>query len=219
MRVFPDLKQPDGSLYCGPFCLAAMLTVLNRLPIESAVTVKRYNGDHKEFCGEDVPLFYASGDLSGFGKQIYKLTGIITPGEYPDYIEHSGYNSLAAMVHVMTQFGLQAEVIIRDEQTKGYLETVFPVEFELLNDISVPVSLLNGERSTPEGCYLISVIAVNGSLHYILNTANAEWFDSHLAVDDTSWDFIEKWDGSGTGRDGASWVGISLRVFLPTSEE
>ncbi|WP_246210372.1 hypothetical protein [Vibrio aquimaris] len=59
---------------------------------------------------------------------------------------------------------------------------------------------------------LISVISVNDSLHYILNDAQGYWFDSHIAEGNAAWGFIENWHSTANKREGASWLGVSIRV-------
>ena len=54
---------------------------------------------------------------------------------------------------------------------------------------------------------------MNGSLHYILNNEQGEWFDPHLKERIQLWDPIETWYKSDNKRDGAMWLGVSIRVF------
>ncbi|MEE3878081.1 MULTISPECIES: hypothetical protein [Vibrio] len=164
------------------------------------------------FTGSSIEI-NDSYDLTSLALELYKVTGIITPGENPDYIKHSGYNSLGAMLYVLGQFGLQCKVVIRDDETNRYLRKVFPVEFQLMENLQVPVSILDMEESTPNKTMLISVISVEDSLHYILNSAQGEWFDSGVdGVTNSKWAFIENWQSSNDKREGASWLGISIQI-------
>lgn len=212
MSIFPKLRQPEGSLYCGPYCVVACLVALGRLPFTSSIELRRYVPEEVAFTGSSIEI-NDSYDLTSLALELYKVTGIITPGENPDYIEHSGYNSLGAMLYVLGQFGLQCEVVIRDDETNRYLRKVFPVEFQLMEKLQVPVSILDMEESTPNKTMLISVILVDDSLHYILNSAQGEWFDSGVdAVTNSKWDFIENWHSSSDKREGASWLGVSIQI-------
>ena len=211
MNNFPKMKQPEGSLYCGPYCIVACLHALNRLPLTSPLTLRQYVPKEIAFSGPSIDISEST-DLKGLALALYKITGIITPGENPDYIEHSGYNSLGAMLYILRQLGLICEVIIRDVQTHDYLHRVFPTEFKLIEKLGVPTIILNSNKSTPNNTMLISVISVNNSLHYILNDAFAHWFDSHLADAVAQWDFIENWNTTTNKRFGATWLGVSIRV-------
>lgn len=212
MSIFPKLRQPEGSLYCGPYCVVACLAALGRLPFTSSIELRRYVPEEVEFAGTSIEI-NDSYDLTSLALELYKVTGIITPGENPDYIEHSGYNSLGAMLYVLGQFGLQCKVVIRDDETNRYLRKVFPVEFQLIETLQVPVSILDMEESTPNKTMLISVISVDDSLHYILNSAQGEWFDSGVDdVTNSNWDFIENWHSSSDKREGASWLGVSIQI-------
>jgi hypothetical protein len=212
MSIFPKLRQPEGSLYCGPYCVVACLAALGRLPFTSSIELRRYVPEEVEFAGTSIEI-NDSYDLTSLALELYKVTGIITPGENPDYIEHSGYNSLGAMLYVLGQFGLQCKVVIRDDETNRYLRKVFPVEFQLIESLQVPVSILDMEESTPNKTMLISVISVDDSLHYILNSAQGEWFDSGVDdVTNSKWDFIENWHSSSDKREGASWLGVSIQI-------
>lgn len=212
MSIFPKLRQPEGSLYCGPYCVVACLAALGRLPFTSSIELRRYVPEEVAFTGSSIEI-NDSYDLTSLALELYKVTGIITPGENPDYIEHSGYNSLGAMLYVLGQFGLQCKVVIRDDETNRYLRKVFPVEFQLMEKLQVPVSILDMEESTPNKTMLISVISVDDSLHYILNSAQGEWFDSGVDdVTNSKWDFIENWHSSSDKREGASWLGISIQI-------
>lgn len=151
MNLFPNLRQPEGSLYCGPYCVVACLQALNRLPLASAVELRQYDVRDVAFTGPCVEV-NGSLDLVELAMKLYKVTGIITPGEHPDYIDHSGYNSLGAMLYVLGQFGLKCRVIIRDDETDKYLRRVFPVEFELMSKLAVPITTLLTGQSTPVPC-------------------------------------------------------------------
>ncbi|KGY09863.1 hypothetical protein [Vibrio sinaloensis] len=211
MSLFPNMRQPEGSLYCGPYCVVACLKALNKLPLASPLELHMYDAKAVAFKGPSVEIRGSEG-LKDLALDLYKVTGIITPGENPNYIEHSGYNSLGAMLYVLRQFGLECEVIIRDEQTNKYLRQVFPIEFELIEKLGVVTKTLSLDKSTPDHTMLISVISVNDSLHYILNDAQGCWFNSHLTGSSAMWDFIEKWDSTTNKREGASWLGVSIRV-------
>ncbi|TMO65652.1 hypothetical protein [Pseudoalteromonas aurantia] len=75
--------------------------------------------------------------------------------------------------------------------------------------------LQNDENPNRAHSMLVSVISVNSSLHYILNNEQGEWFDSHLKERVQLWDPIETWYKSDNKRDGATWLGVSIRVFAP----
>ncbi|WP_182019297.1 hypothetical protein [Vibrio diabolicus] len=211
MSIFPKMRQPEGSLYCGPYCIVACLKSLNKLPLTSSFDLHKYDAKEVAFTGSVIEIT-DSKELKDFALELYKVTGIITPGENPDYIEHSGYNSLGAMLYVLRQFGLECEVIIRDEQTNEYLRRAFPIEFELIEKLGVSTKMLSLGKSTPDKTMLISVISVNDSLHYILNDAQGYWFDSDISGSSATWDFIEDWHSTTNKREGASWLGVSIRV-------
>ncbi|MCK6263954.1 hypothetical protein KP803_11800 [Vibrio sp. ZSDE26] len=211
MSIFPKMRQPEGSLYCGAYCIVACLKSLNKLPLTSSFELHKYDAKEVAFTGSAIEIS-DSKELKDFALELYKVTGIITPGENPDYIEHSGYNSLGAMLYVLRQFGLECEVIIRDEQTNEYLRRAFPIEFELIEKLGVSTKMLSLGKSTPDKTMLISVISVNDSLHYILNDAQGYWFDSDIAGTSAEWDFIENWHSTANKREGASWLGVSIRV-------
>lgn len=211
MIVFPEMRQPEGSLYCGPYCIVACLKGLNKLPLTSSFELRKYNAKEVAFTGASVEVS-GSDELKDFALELYKVTGILTPGENPDYIEHSGYNSLGAMLYVLGQFGIECEVLIRDAQTNKYLHRVFPTEFELIEKLGVSTKTLSLDKSTPDNTLLISVISVNDSLHYILNDAQGNWFDSDIVGTSAKWDFIENWGSTANKREGASWLGVSIRV-------
>lgn len=75
--------------------------------------------------------------------------------------------------------------------------------------------LQNDENPNRAHSMLVSVISENSSLHYILNNEQGEWFDSHLKERVQLWDPIETWYKSDNKRDGATWLGVSIRVFAP----
>ncbi|MFH4735403.1 hypothetical protein [Vibrio diabolicus] len=197
--------------YCAPYCIVACLKSLNKLPLTSSLDLHKYDAKEVAFTGSAIEIT-DSKELKDFALELYKVTGIITPGENPDYIEHSGYNSLGAMLYVLRQFGLECEVIIRDEQTNEYLRRDFPIEFELIEKLGVSTKMLSLGKSTPDKTMLISVISVNDSLHYILNDAQGYWFDSDISGSSATWDFIEDWHSTANKREGASWLGVSIRV-------
>ncbi|RZP53777.1 hypothetical protein D8T48_22270 [Vibrio vulnificus] len=211
MSVFPEMRQPEGSLYCGPYCIVACLKGLNKLPLALPFELRKYNAKEVAITGSSTDIS-DSDELKDLALELYKVTGIITPGENPDYIEHSGYNSLGAMLYVLRQFGLECEVLIRDTQTNEYLRRVFPIEFELIEKLGVSTKTLSLGESTPDKTMLISVISVNDSLHYILNDAQGNWFDSDIAGTSANWDFIENWHTTTNKREGADWLGVSIRV-------
>lgn len=211
MNIFPKIRQPEGSLYCGPYCVVACLYALERLPLTSSLELQKFDSKTTAFTGNSIQVNGSQG-LIDLALELYKITGIITPGENPDYIEHSGYNSLGAMLYVLRQFGLKCSVVIRDDGIYKYLRQVFPTEFELIDRLDVPVNTLSEGKSTPDGTMLISVISVNGSLHYILNNALGNWFDSDISDSSAAWDFIENWESTVNKRSGASWLGVSIRI-------
>ncbi len=211
MSLFPNMRQPEGSLFCGPYCIVACLKRLNKLPLLSPFELRKYDATEVAFTGASVEIS-GSEKLKDLALEIYKVTGIITPGENPDYIEHSGYNSLGAMLYVLSQFGIECEVLIRDAQTNEYLRRVFPIEFELIEKLGVSTKTLSLGKSTPDKTMLISVISVNDSLHYILNDAQGNWFDSDIEGTSAAWDFIENWHSTANKREGAFWLGVSIRI-------
>ncbi|MFW7525193.1 hypothetical protein ACODM8_13810 [Vibrio ostreicida] len=209
VSMFPNMRQPEGSLYCGPYCIVACLKGLNKLPFASPFELRKYNAKEVAFTGSSVEVS-VSDELKDLALELYKVTGIITPGENPDYIEHSGYNSLGAMLYVLRQFDIECEVLIRDPQTNEYLRRVFPIEFELIKKLGISTKTLSLSKSTPDKTMLISVISVNDSLHYILNDAKGNWFDSDIAGTSAEWDFIESWHSTANKREGASWLGRGI---------
>lgn len=211
LTMFPNLRQPEGSLYCGPYCITAYLKSMDKLPLSSPLKLHKFDAAQVSFTGAPVEVNGLE-ELKDFAFELYKVTGIITPGEYPDYIEHSGYNSLGAMLYVLRQFGIECEVLIRDAQTDEYLRRVFPIEFELIEKLGVSTKILSLGKSTPNNTMLISVIRVNGSLHYVLNDAKGNWFDSGITGTRAEWDSIESWQIAANKREGAVWLGISIRV-------
>ncbi len=213
MKTFSNMKQPEGSLYCGPYCMVACLESIGKLPLKSPVELKQYDSIQKDFCGSSVVVGYKQ-HPTDLAIELYKVTGIITPGENPRYIEHSGYNSLGAMLYVLEQFGMGCEVVIRDRSTYQYLTSVFSVEFELIEKLGIPIAILDQNPSTLDSTMLISVISVNESLHYIANNAQGQWFDSHFEESVAYWDFIENWSVSKNKREGAIWLGVSIRISV-----
>ncbi|MEZ9232280.1 hypothetical protein AB4259_14480 [Vibrio amylolyticus] len=213
MSTFPNIRQEEGSLHCGPYCVVACLQALNKLPLRHSIELRKLKLSELGFKGPFISL-NESYDFTRLALDLYKVTGIITPGEKPDYIEHSGYNSIAAMIYVLSQFGLKSEVVIRDEQTREYLEMVFPTEFKLIEKLAVPIEILGQNISTPSKTMLISVISINESLHYIANNALGEWFDSDIEEAEPKWECIEKWHLTRNKREGATWLGVSIRVAL-----
>lgn len=212
MKPFPNLTQPEGSLYCGPYCIVACLYAFDCLPA-SPVTLATYNTVNKRFNGTPIGLTPDMGD-DAMARRLYQVTGIVTKGENPTYIESGGYNSLAAMIYLLQQFGLQAEVVVRDKQTLAYLEQVFPVEFELIAQRGVEVTEVSSFLLA--NCVQISLIAYNDTLHYIANNAIGNWFDSGLPDADFDWSPITEWEASDKKRAGASWLGITINVTSPT---
>ncbi|WP_245649878.1 hypothetical protein [Vibrio nereis] len=212
MNVFPEIKQPEGSLYCGPYCVVACLHALGKLPLNKPVEFRRYSPAEREFSGSLVCVDSKYDNIE-LALELYKITGIITPGENPEYIDDSGYNSLAAMLYVLGLFELKCEVVTRDHETYEYLTSVFPTEFKLFETLGIPVRVLGQNPSTPTGTLLISVISVNNSLHYVLNNDQREWFDSHHDASPEGWGFIENWHKSANKREGATWLGVSIRVL------
>lgn len=48
--------------------------------------------------------------------------------------------------------------------------------------------------------------------HYLINDAQGNWFDSGIIGTNDEWDFIENWHSTTNKREGASWLGVSIRV-------
>ncbi|WP_082856208.1 hypothetical protein [Vibrio sp. HI00D65] len=71
----------------------------------------------------------------------------------------------------------------------------------------------------PFNTMLISVIRVNGSLHYVLNDDQGNWFDSGITGTSAEWDSIENWHSTANKREGAAWLGISIRVKLLSTQQ
>ncbi len=211
MNDFPSLMQPEGSLYCGPYCVVACLQAFGLLPQVLPINMNKYNHADKEFNGELVEIT-SKLDLDALAKEIYTITGIVTKGENPSYIEHSGFNSLASMLYVIGKLGLNTEVVISDDSKYSYLNSIFPTEFELMGKLNVPITVLNQQSTRLSDSILISVIAYPDTLHYVANNDKGEWFDSGLEEHLFHWDAIENWDTSCNKREKASWLGISIRV-------
>ena len=83
---------------------------------------------------------------------------------------------------------------------------------DLIITQGVSTKILSLGKSTPNNTMLISVIRVNGSLHYVLNDAKGNWFDSGITGTRAEWDSIESWHTAANKREGAAWLGISIRV-------
>ncbi|MEZ8009699.1 MULTISPECIES: hypothetical protein [Vibrio] len=196
---------------CGPYCLVACFHALELLPLESPIELHKFNKLGKKFNGDVVTLDH-NHSLLDLASELYSITGIITTGKTPDYIEHSGYNSLGAMLYVIEKVGLNSEVIIENNQILIDLNEEFPIEFELIKDLKVPIRILDEQESTLNETILISVLSVNGSLHYVINNSSGEWLDTDIENGNTNWDFIEKWNSTSNKREGADWVGVSIRV-------
>ena len=211
MNSFPKMRQPEGSLVCGPYCLVACLQAFELLPLTSSIELNKYNNFDKTFNGGLVTL-NLDHDFLELALELYKITGIITPGHNPDYIEHSGYNSLGAMLYVLGKFGLNCEVVINNNKTLMELNNVFPIEFELIESLKTPICILGEQESTPSGTVLISVLSANDSLHYVINNSIGEWLDTDIENGNTHWDFIERWRTSNNKRSDATWIGVSIRV-------
>jgi hypothetical protein len=211
MNSFPKMRQPEGSLVCGPYCLVACLQALELLPLESPIELNKYSKQGKKFNGDVVTLSHKH-NLLDLASELYKITGIITPGQNPDYIEHSGYNSLGAMLYVLGKLSLNSEVVIKNNKALKELNSAFPIEFELIKALNIPICILNEQESTPNGTLLMSVISANDSLHYVINNSLGEWLDTDIENGNTNWDFIEKWNSTNNKRDDATWVGVSIRV-------
>lgn len=100
MSIFPKMRQPENSLYCAPYCIVACLQTLEKLPLNTSIELRKYEPKVKAFTGSSM-IISSSNNLSNLALELYKITGIITPGEHPEYIDHSGYNSLGAMLYVL----------------------------------------------------------------------------------------------------------------------
>ncbi|CCN72910.1 hypothetical protein [Vibrio nigripulchritudo] len=211
MKAFPNIKQPKGSLYCGPYCTAACLHAFELLPLKSPKKLSRYAHAEKAFNGESIELTEELG-LEAIALEFYKVVGIVTKGENPTYIEHSGYSSLAAMLYVLGEFDLNTELVVSNSARLSYLKSVYPTEFELIDKLNVPICILDDEPSTPNGTILISLILDPGSPHYIINNSRGEWLDTNIEENSPSWDFIEKWGETDKKYKDSTWVGISIRV-------
>ncbi|OLQ80546.1 hypothetical protein BIT28_15850 [Photobacterium proteolyticum] len=213
MNKFPNLRQPKGSAYCGPYCIVACLYALKLLPHVLLTEINKYNFKEKNFNGELVDLTSAY-NLNELALKIYSVTGILSEGKDPAYIDGSGSNSLAAVLYVLNKLGLKTEVVIADSTHYTYLQTLFPFEFELLNQLKAPITVLNDQPAMLGGQLLISVIAFPDSLHFVANNDKGEWFDSELNDHQLNWDAIEQWDTSSNKREKATWLGISIRVSI-----
>ncbi|GAK82698.1 hypothetical protein JCM19238_241 [Vibrio ponticus] len=211
MLAFPNIKQPQGSLYCGPYCTVACLYAFEQLPLKQAKLLQRYNRTEKAFNGGVVTIS-ENLDLEEAALEIYKIIGIVTKGENPSYIEHSGYNSLAAMLYVFGEFGLKRELVVRDSQTLSYLRRAYPTELELVDKLDVPICILDNQPSTPDGTILIPLIMDPDSPHYIINNSRREWLDTNIEEISPDWDFIEKWQESDKKYKNSTWVGVAIRV-------
>ncbi|KJY73703.1 hypothetical protein [Vibrio nigripulchritudo] len=210
MNSLPSMQQPEGSLYCGAYCLVATLYAFNKLPFHSPLTLSRYNRVDKSFSNTSIKIEDSS-NLTELAMDFYQVTGILEEGFNPEYIDEAGYNSLGAMLYILKECGLKTEVLFKDPDTHVQIQSAFPTEIELVNKLEVPISYLNSDSSTPDNGVLISVISYP-NLHYVVNNSSGEWFDSDLEEPLFHWDQIERWDSSDNKRENASWLGISVRV-------
>ena len=211
MISFPQLKQPEGSLYCGGYCVVACLQAFDLLPLTSPILLNRFDRSSKRFVGTEVAVTDKK-DLDAMAIDIYAITGILSEDGAPPYVENSGSNSLAATIYVLNKFGLKTEVVISNELALSSLKAFVPAEFELFEQLGAPVVVLNGEPATFPNSALISVIALPKLLHYVVNNDRGEWFDPQIGVYCESWDPITEWDTDCRKRENANWLGISIRV-------
>ncbi|GLQ74275.1 hypothetical protein [Vibrio penaeicida] len=210
MNSFPSMQQPDGSPFCGAYCVVATLYAFDKLPFTAPLSLNRYDAQQKSFTGPKLDIVDSS-NLVELALEFYKVTGILTPGPNPSYVDGAGNNSLGAMLSILNQCDLKTEVVFKNEETLDQIRSVFPIEIELIEKLGVPISLLDNNDSTPSDSVLISVIAYP-ELHYVVNNHQGEWFDSDLEAHLFHWDKIESWDESNNKREGASWLGVSIQV-------
>ena len=211
MKAFPNMKQPEGSLYCGPYCTAACLHAFELLPLKHPKIINRYTHEEKAFNGEAIELSDKL-SLEEMALEFYKVVGIVTKGENPTYIEHSGYSSLAAILYVLGEFDLNTELVISSSENLSYFKSVYPTEFELINKLNVPICILDDVVSSPNETILISLILDPVSPHYIINNSRGEWLDTNIEEVSPKWDFIEKWSDTDNKYKNSTWVGISIRI-------
>ncbi|WP_104401639.1 hypothetical protein [Vibrio penaeicida] len=217
MKSFPNMQQPDGSLYCGAYCVVATLYAFDKLPFTAPPSLNRYDIQTKSFSGPKLDIVDSS-NLTDLALELYKVTGILTKGTNPEYGHHSeSYNSLGAMLYILQECGLKAEVVFQDQAALEAIQKNFPIEFELIETLGSPIEILANDppspkASTPKDSVLISVIE-HSDLHYVANNDRGEWFDSDMDNHLYHWKPIEEWKSDQEEkREGASWYGVSIRV-------
>ncbi|MGF1758833.1 hypothetical protein L4D76_12995 [Photobacterium sagamiensis] len=216
MNNFPNLRKPEGSLYCGPYCVVACLYSFGILDKVLPAELNRYDPVTKTFDGRSVSVL-SNHNLDQLAITIYEITGILTRGVNPKYIEHSGNNSISAMVYILNKFGLKTELIIKDKATYSELYQAFPSEFELMDTMETSVTILNKNSAALPNSILISIIGYPNTTHYVASNEQLEWFDPELDGNTFDWDAIELWDVSAKKRQSAYWLGVSIRVTNPNT--
>ena len=56
LTMFPKLRQPEGSLYCGPYCITAYLESMDKLPLSSPLKLHKFDAAQVSFTGAPVEV-------------------------------------------------------------------------------------------------------------------------------------------------------------------
>ncbi|WP_084659662.1 hypothetical protein [Vibrio sonorensis] len=182
----------------------------------SSIRLQGLNLDSMTFAGETLALDSLTPTLDNAYK-LHDLTGILTPGAKPIYKKGGNYNSLAVMVYLLRQIGLNCRVVAQSQDTLQFLHDTFPVECQLLEELNAYPELLSSQELndgniTPDNGLLITLIGYDNTTHYVVNNKQGLWFESLLPEDYYPWDSIEKWHESSNKREGAYWTGVSIQV-------
>ncbi|MGR5130601.1 hypothetical protein [Photobacterium swingsii] len=211
LNKFPKLKQPEGSILCGAYCVVASLSALGIIPFAEPKILRKFDISSMSFCGEAVQ-FDPDDSLYDLVNKVYQVTGIIDEDNPGQFISELGLNSVVAMAYVLEEFGLKTDLIVRDEWTYGALSHQNSHELLLLESLNIPVVISGEPPLVAHNSVLIpSVIAEFGS-HYVATSSNKAWFDSAKGVNTSSWGCITEWNDTHKARFGYEWFGVALRV-------
>ncbi|CAH0533831.1 hypothetical protein VST7929_01706 [Vibrio stylophorae] len=216
MHPFPNIHLPNQAILCGPSCIVACLDSFNLRQHSQPRLLRRFSMQSMTFTGELIRLD-TSQTLTSLLAQLYQVTGILSEGDYVEFVPEHGFNSLAAMHHVLSQFGFETEMVFRDPSTRAYMTEAFRSEATLMKDLGVPAVYYSPQWRQKESI-LIAVIAYERTIHLVACNHRGEWFDSDLPEHIYYWDDIEHWQQSQNKRGKAQWMGIAMRVWFSQKE-
>lgn len=211
MNKFPKLKQPEGSILCGAYCVVASLSAFGSIPLTECKKLRKFDISSMSFSGEAV-LLKPNDSLSDLVNKVYQVTGIVSENSPGQFTSESGLNSVVAMAYVLEEFGLKTDLIVRDKWVSDALSHQNSQELLLLESLNIPVVILAESPLVDKNSVLISSVIADFGSHYVATNSDGMWFDSAKGLNTAPWGCITEWNMTHKAKFGYEWFGVALRI-------